>query len=85
MHIHGNMSSAATAFLPTQGAQQAMAASKASAAVRSKLAGFSAKSDAESDGVSQVNPYAQGGQSQRQSQQQQEEAPFRSVYVSVSA
>jgi hypothetical protein len=85
MHIHGNMNSQAAAFLPTQSAQQAMAASKASAAVRSKLAGFAAKSDAENDAVSHVNPYAESGQGRRQDQQQQEDAPFRSVYVSVSA
>jgi hypothetical protein len=79
MHIHGAHNVQFAALVPTQSAQQAIAARKAAAEVRRKLASFSFAASA--DSVSEVDAYTPD-ERRRQDQPQDEEA-FRNIFVSI--
>jgi hypothetical protein len=82
MHIHGASSLQYAALVPTQGAQQAQAARRASAEVRRKLTSFAASGG--EDAVARAGAYAQGERGRKQEQPQGEEA-FRNVFISFNA
>lgn len=79
MHIHGISGSQLAALAPAQSAQQAMAARKAAAEARRKLAGFASAAGA--DAVGYVEAYTPGDRGRRHNPQEQES--FRSVFVSI--
>jgi hypothetical protein len=81
MHIHSAQNIQFAALVPTQSAQQAIAARKAATEIRRKLASFS--SSASADSVSQVDAYIPG-ERRRQDQPQDEDA-FRNIFVSIHA
>jgi hypothetical protein len=80
MHIHS--SPPAGQAVPTQAAQQAMAARKAASEVRRKLTGFAATTDDEA--VHGIASHSQADPDRKQKPQHNDEE-FRSVFVSVSA
>jgi hypothetical protein len=81
MHVHGAHNIQSTALVPTQSTQQAIAARKAAAEVRRKLAG--AASSVYAGSVSPVDAYTPGDRPRQQPPQ--DEDSFRKILVSIQA
>jgi len=79
MHIHGAHNIQSAALIPTQSTQQAIAATKAAAEVRRKLAGIASSAGAGS--VSSIDAYTPGDR--RRQGSAPDEDTFREILVSV--